>query len=125
MVMVVSIAEMPSPRRSNIAKRSRAEKTSRPESSRSCATIETSRTARRNATHRGDSMQEMDQRDRELLGALQAEIPLVSTPFARSEEHTSELQSRLHLVCRLLLEKKKHTHGRQRDATRNVAVENR
>src|SRR5216684_9144595 len=28
-------------------------------------------------------------------------------PRARSEEHTSELQSRLHLVCRLLLEKKK------------------
>src|SRR2546429_2586481 len=27
--------------------------------------------------------------------------------FYRSEEHTSELQSRLHLVCRLLLEKKK------------------
>src|SRR5256884_1485543 len=27
--------------------------------------------------------------------------------MARSEEHTSELQSRLHLVCRLLLEKKK------------------
>src|SRR2546422_3976307 len=27
--------------------------------------------------------------------------------FARSEEHTSELQSRLHIVCRLLLEKKK------------------
>src|SRR5687768_18044851 len=27
--------------------------------------------------------------------------------FKRSEEHTSELQSRLHLVCRLLLEKKK------------------
>src|SRR2546422_2579311 len=37
---------------------------------------------------------------------------------ARSEEHTSELQSRLHLVCRLLLEKKKKqtmstTHGRR------------
>src|SRR2546422_2964894 len=31
-----------------------------------------------------------------------------ATPAAtRSEEHTSELQSRLHLVCRLLLEKKK------------------
>src|SRR2546429_2324629 len=28
-------------------------------------------------------------------------------PETRSEEHTSELQSRLHLVCRLLLEKKK------------------
>src|SRR2546422_7159392 len=32
--------------------------------------------------------------------------------IARSEEHTSELQSRLHLVCRLLLEKKKNrTHS--------------
>src|SRR2546422_5098730 len=30
----------------------------------------------------------------------------------RSEEHTSELQSRLHLVCRLLLEKKKKTTKR-------------
>src|SRR2546429_636900 len=30
-------------------------------------------------------------------------------PYLRSEEHTSELQSRLHLVCRLLLEKKKKT----------------
>src|SRR2546429_7276066 len=30
-----------------------------------------------------------------------------STLLFRSEEHTSELQSRLHLVCRLLLEKKK------------------
>src|SRR5687768_18240313 len=29
-------------------------------------------------------------------------------PLDRSEEHTSELQSRLHLVCRLLLEKKKN-----------------
>src|SRR2546422_8412184 len=30
-----------------------------------------------------------------------------TTGWKRSEEHTSELQSRLHLVCRLLLEKKK------------------
>src|SRR2546422_2800105 len=30
----------------------------------------------------------------------------VQVRFERSEEHTSELQSRLHLVCRLLLEKK-------------------
>src|SRR3989449_9128840 len=30
-----------------------------------------------------------------------------TVPSVRSEEHTSELQSRLHLVCRLLLEKKK------------------
>src|SRR5690554_7593151 len=31
----------------------------------------------------------------------------ISQSFPRSEEHTSELQSRPHLVCRLLLEKKK------------------
>src|SRR5438309_7182704 len=30
---------------------------------------------------------------------------------ARSEEHTSELQSQFHLVCRLLLEKKKHVEA--------------
>src|SRR5687768_2479939 len=34
-------------------------------------------------------------------------IPSNNRACARSEEHTSELQSRLHLVCRLLLEKKK------------------
>src|SRR2546422_2770730 len=33
----------------------------------------------------------------------------------RSEEHTSELQSRLHLVCRLLLEKKKKTPQQHHD----------
>src|SRR5947209_10334136 len=33
----------------------------------------------------------------------------------RSEEHTSELQSRQYLVCRLLLEKKKKKHSRKRD----------
>src|SRR2546429_5274350 len=39
-----------------------------------------------------------------------AQFDFVLTRFGndfRSEEHTSELQSRLHLVCRLLLEKKK------------------
>src|SRR2546429_1536458 len=35
-----------------------------------------------------------------------------ATDAGRSEEHTSELQSRLHLVCRLLLEKKKETTRR-------------
>src|SRR2546422_5976805 len=41
---------------------------------------------------------------REARGGPRAGRPLVGI---RSEEHTSELQSRLHLVCRLLLEKKK------------------
>src|SRR2546422_2258512 len=39
-----------------------------------------------------------------------AVLPSVAALLHRSEEHTSELQSRLHLVCRLLLEKKKHTN---------------
>src|SRR5205809_2090791 len=42
-----------------------------------------------------------------------ASAPTACWPsLARSEEHTSELQSRLHLVCRLLLEKKKKTKKR-------------
>src|SRR2546422_1922540 len=39
---------------------------------------------------------------------------LAVDPSERSEEHTSELQSRLHLVCRLLLEKKKKILGTPR-----------
>src|SRR2546422_2807784 len=39
--------------------------------------------------------------------------------YTRSEEHTSELQSRLHLVCRLLLEKKKKK-TQQRDARKTI-----
>src|SRR2546422_7729780 len=38
----------------------------------------------------------------------------------RSEEHTSELQSRLHLVCRLLLEKKKTAKSKTPSATAGV-----
>src|SRR2546429_1570255 len=42
-------------------------------------------------------------------GTGRALTPLMrASGRARSEEHTSELQSRLHLVCRLLLEKKKN-----------------
>src|SRR5690554_7260700 len=44
-------------------------------------------------------------------GARSCPTPEASgAPGSRSEEHTSELQSRPHLVCRLLLEKKKKTH---------------
>src|SRR2546422_8339266 len=41
------------------------------------------------------------------LGTGTASDALKLIDHVRSEEHTSELQSRLHLVCRLLLEKKK------------------
>src|SRR5205809_1753356 len=40
----------------------------------------------------------------------------------RSEEHTSELQSRLHLVCRLLLEKKNSEASKRRDAPAKMPV---
>src|SRR2546422_8062689 len=41
-------------------------------------------------------------------------VTRLSSPRERSEEHTSELQSRLHLVCRLLLEKKNMTNIQHR-----------
>src|SRR2546422_2838379 len=44
---------------------------------------------------------------REAYAGERAEL-LLDLGRVRSEEHTSELQSRLHLVCRLLLEKKKN-----------------
>src|SRR2546422_2192677 len=40
---------------------------------------------------------------------------------SRSEEHTSELQSRLHLVCRLLLEKKKNNRHQVHNYRTRVA----
>src|SRR2546425_5323704 len=46
-------------------------------------------------------------------------VGLVGSVFKRSEEHTSELQSLAYLVCRLLLEKKKHAATSNRDARRS------
>src|SRR2546429_6235956 len=63
-------------------------------------------------------------RSRRRLAALGEEVPQAggrddvehagraAEHLERSEEHTSELQSRLHLVCRLLLEKKKKNRTR-------------
>src|SRR5947208_7866646 len=50
-----------------------------------------------------------------------ADTTRVTSVFGRSEEHTSELQSPDHLVCRLLLEKKKVSQrsNRRSDALRN------
>src|SRR2546429_9776301 len=44
---------------------------------------------------------------REILKTRERLNKILAERTGRSEEHTSELQSRLHLVCRLLLEKKK------------------
>src|SRR2546422_7372792 len=43
----------------------------------------------------------------------------------RSEEHTSELQSRLHLVCRLLLEKKKKATGQSERDCRDAKCDSK
>src|SRR3712207_8374816 len=52
----------------------------------------------------------LDELERRGLLALQAElVDRVDQRDRRSEEHTSELQSRQYLVCRLLLEKKNNT----------------
>src|SRR5258707_8339177 len=51
------------------------------------------------------------------VGVVEVEFRQIHRALARSEEHTSELQSRQYLVCRLLLEKKKKTRDRP-DAVR-------
>src|SRR2546422_4805461 len=52
---------------------------------------------------------QVEQHDRERPVGATRPPNLALERVGRSEEHTSELQSRLHLVCRLLLEKKKKT----------------
>src|SRR5687768_18197926 len=55
----------------------------------------------RNRPSRTNPSRSSNRHEGPLRGSASAFVPI------RSEEHTSELQSRLHLVCRLLLEKKK------------------
>src|SRR2546422_8464695 len=63
-----------------------------------------------------------------LVSSLAAQSALNALPGStrsaglRSEEHTSELQSRLHLVCRLLLEKKKKNMNTAKNTTDSYAV---
>src|SRR2546422_6758141 len=51
-----------------------------------------------------------------------AHCAAASRTARRSEEHTSELQSRLHLVCRLLLEKKKTASQKNETTTRVTSI---
>src|SRR2546429_5317744 len=51
-------------------------------------------------------------RSEEHTSELQSRLHLVCRLLLGSKEHTSELQSRLHLVCRLLLEKKENRYAR-------------
>src|SRR5690348_17577407 len=61
------------------------------------------------AVRQGPARGRASRLDQVLLHAepLQPDVPGGGAGDARSEEHTSELQSPVHLVCRLLLEKKK------------------
>src|SRR5690606_41206417 len=56
----------------------------------------------------------------ELIKRFNEEYPDVTVDYQRSEEHTSELQSRENLVCRLLLEKKKGHLLRGRTLGRSI-----
>src|SRR5689334_23508950 len=55
------------------------------------------------------------------FGLAEGGVALTSLQPGRSEEHTSELQSQFHLVCRLLLEKKKYPPRSYHRASRRSA----
>src|SRR5690554_7711422 len=63
-------------------------------------------------TQRGLTAVAVQGRPYDVMGAadMALTVPGSNTAEMRSEEHTSELQSRPHLVCRLLLEKKKRIY---------------
>src|SRR2546422_7718398 len=61
---------------------------------------------RRGAHHRG-------------VVVAEPSLQVIADRGLRSEEHTSELQSRLHLVCRLLLEKKKQQNNKSNTRCRH------
>src|SRR2546422_8613643 len=71
-------------------------------------TLFRSRSATRPCPPRGGSAPARRRRD---LSEARRPLQTEGDPRNRSEEHTSELQSRLHLVCRLLLEKKTQPPG--------------
>src|SRR5690625_7123987 len=67
----------------------------------------------------GPSTRELMNLSKEFNIAVLAGLIEKSDGKLRSEEHTSELQSRGHLVCRLLLEKKKHSKQHERTLERS------
>src|SRR2546422_8248213 len=67
----------------------------------------------------GSDHARISERSQKAQGSRQREV--FHAP--RSEEHTSELQSRLHLVCRLLLEKKKKHNNTKHARTNNKDYE--
>src|SRR5438067_8736877 len=65
------------------------------------------RAAGRRRSHARDGERDGDAEQQQRRARLEDRVPVEDAQRDRSEEHTSELQSRFDLVCRLLLEKKK------------------
>src|SRR2546422_8277570 len=80
---------------------------------------------REGRTCRGGARPDQDAgRERDVRRAVRHPDPRPGAwSLTRSEEHTSELQSRLHLVCRLLLEKKKKTEETQHTSPKAIRRE--
>ena len=53
-----------------------------------------------------------------------ARLPIDINKISRSEEHTSELQSPMYLVCRLLLEKKKKKKKKKKEKCMQILLHN-
>src|SRR5438309_9136742 len=71
-------------------------------------------------SHRLGDLEDLQLRQRRDRGLRREDLPLcLQARRSRSEEHTSELQSQFHLVCRLLLEKK----NRKRELFRHTATQ--
>src|SRR5947209_11725622 len=72
------------------------------------------------AMHRATGMTCVGAGESSLIRYLAENLYSTSMTLERSEEHTSELQSRQYLVCRLLLEKKKKSRANPRIHTTSI-----
>src|SRR3712207_4572064 len=87
---------------------------------RAGAPMQTSELWRASAHELVDALRAKAVSSREVIEAHLARIAAVN-PTLRSEEHTSELQSRQYLVCRLLLEKKKTNNSYSYITQKNIS----
>src|SRR5690348_17863695 len=70
----------------------------------------------------GPAQAALQRRRERLVGVRPGALHPPGVHVGRSEEHTSELQSPVHLVCRLLLEKKKYQVGQTSQGTSSASL---
>src|SRR3712207_7278572 len=70
----------------------------------------------------GDPVGDVERRHRDVDVEVERDLHHLVLEHRRSEEHTSELQSRQYLVCRLLLEKKKKKYNTQPTTHSNITI---